>query len=341
MSDHHVSVTVQAPIHQVYTLFSHFHDLPKYMSIVEEVTYYDEQRSHWVAGSQEWDAVNEGWIADEQIGWRSTRGLHNRGMVKFTPLSAKQTAVDVYLSYTPPTGMLGAVAEHLGFDNHLHAVLQQEMKHFAAMVEATPQGALDPMRSHYLFHQQSALTKGTTTTRQRAAMSQDPMMSKEALQARETRIRYEKEQAAQARRAREALLQRQQQLMQQAAHEQQEALRQQAERDRLAARERAQTAEPGPARVPHPIYDTIGGRNAAMERTAIGDQDARSERFPRHSEDPMMSRAPGMHIRKTGPAFESPWRATTRGQISESEQDAMLAQQLEQDHQTQQQATQE
>ncbi len=341
MSDHHVSVTVQAPIHQVYVLFSHFHDFPKYMSFVEEVTYYDEQRSHWVAGSQEWDAVNEGWIVDEQIGWRSTRGLRNRGMVKFTPLTAKQTAVDVYLSYTPPTGMLGAVAEHLGFDNHLHEVLQQELKRFAAMVEATPQGALDPMLSHYLFHRQSAVTKGATTARQRAAMSQDPMMSKEALQERETRIRHAKEQTAQVKRAREALLQRQQQLMQQIAQEQQEALRQQAERDRLAARERAQTLKIGPERVLHPIYDTIGGRNAAMERTAIGDQDARSERFPRHSEDPMISRAPGMHARKTGPAFESPWRATTHGQISESEQEALLAQQLEHDRQTQQQTTQE
>ena len=49
MSEHHASVTVNAPVHQVYSLFSHFNDFPKFMSFVKEVTYYDNQRSHWVA----------------------------------------------------------------------------------------------------------------------------------------------------------------------------------------------------------------------------------------------------------------------------------------------------
>src|SRR5437870_9549974 len=82
---HHASVTVNAPVHQVYSLFTHFNDFPKFMSFVKEVTYYDEQRSHWVAdvvGQHEWDAVNENWIEERQIGWRSTNGLENAGLVK-------------------------------------------------------------------------------------------------------------------------------------------------------------------------------------------------------------------------------------------------------------------
>ena len=39
MAEHHVSVTVNAPLHQVYTLFTHFNDFPKFMSFVKEVTY--------------------------------------------------------------------------------------------------------------------------------------------------------------------------------------------------------------------------------------------------------------------------------------------------------------
>jgi len=62
---HNASVTVNAPLHQVYALFSHFNDFPKFMSFIKEVTYYDDQTSHWVAevaGRHEWDAVNDQWI---------------------------------------------------------------------------------------------------------------------------------------------------------------------------------------------------------------------------------------------------------------------------------------
>ncbi len=30
-AEHHTSVTVNAPLHQVYSLFSHFNDFPKFM----------------------------------------------------------------------------------------------------------------------------------------------------------------------------------------------------------------------------------------------------------------------------------------------------------------------
>jgi uncharacterized membrane protein len=43
MAEYHAAVTVNAPVHQVYTLFTHLHDFPKFMSFVKEVTYYDEQ----------------------------------------------------------------------------------------------------------------------------------------------------------------------------------------------------------------------------------------------------------------------------------------------------------
>ena len=65
MAERFVSVSVQASIHQVYTLFTHFNDFPKFMRFVKEVTYYDNERSRWVAqvaGHHEWDAINEGWI---------------------------------------------------------------------------------------------------------------------------------------------------------------------------------------------------------------------------------------------------------------------------------------
>jgi uncharacterized membrane protein len=176
MSEHHASVTVNAPVHQVYSMFSHFNDFPKFMSFVKEVTYYDNRRSHWVAevvGRHEWDAINENWVEDRQIGWHSTNGLENEGRVTFQPVGSNQTLVDVYINYNPPAGVLGDVGDTLGAGQRFDSALQNDLNNFARMVDQAPPGALDPESSNYLFHSGSAAAKGTTTSRQNATMGDD------------------------------------------------------------------------------------------------------------------------------------------------------------------------
>ena len=176
MAEHHASVTVNAPVHQVYGLFTHFNDFPKFMSFVKEVTYYDDQRSHWVAevaGRHEWDALNENWVEDQQIGWHSTSGLENYGKVTFQPTGSNQTLVDVFINYNPPAGVLGDVGENLGVGSRFDSTLQHDLDNFARMVEQAPPGALDPTSSNYLFHSGSAAAKGTTTSRQNETMNRD------------------------------------------------------------------------------------------------------------------------------------------------------------------------
>lgn len=146
-AEHHASVTVNAPLHQVYSLFSHFNDFPKFMSFVKEVTYYDDQRSHWVAdvvGRHEWDAVNENWVENQQIGWRSYNGFENNGKVTFQTVGPMQTLVDVYLSYNPPAGVLGDVGEKLGAGSRFEKALQQDLDNFARMVDQAPTGPWIP-----------------------------------------------------------------------------------------------------------------------------------------------------------------------------------------------------
>src|SRR6266568_28372 len=174
LAEHHASVTVDAPVHQVYGMFTHFNDFPKFMSFVKEVTYYDEQRSHWVAevvGRHEWDAVNENWVEDQQIGWHSTSGLENFGRVTFQPMGVQQTRVDVFVNYNPPAGVLGDLGENLGVGSRFDSTLQHDLDNFARMVHQAPQGALDPTSSNYLFHEGSAAAKGTTTQRQNETMA--------------------------------------------------------------------------------------------------------------------------------------------------------------------------
>ena len=175
--EHHAAVTVNAPVHQVYSLFTHFNDFPKFMSFVKEVTYYDDQRSHWVAevvGQHQWDAVNENWVEDQQIAWRSYNGLENTGKVVFQPTGSEQTHVDVYVDYDPPAGVLGDIGEKLGAGSRFQNNLQHDLDNFARMVDQAPPGALDPESSNYLFHSGSAAAKGTTTDRQDATMDREP-----------------------------------------------------------------------------------------------------------------------------------------------------------------------
>ena len=154
-------------------LWSHFNDFPKFMSYVQEVTYHDDERSHWVVdvvGRHEWDAVNEHWVQDQQIGWRSTDGLENSGVVRFDKQPGGATGIHVVINYNPPAGVLGDVVEHLGAGKRFEKKLQADLDHFAEMVNEAPEGALDPTSSNYLFHDDSAAARGKTTGAQEATM---------------------------------------------------------------------------------------------------------------------------------------------------------------------------
>jgi uncharacterized membrane protein len=176
MAQHSASAIVNAPVHQVYQLFSHFNDFPKFMSYIQEVTYYDDRRSHWVVdflGRHEWDAVNENWIENRQIGWRSTDGLENSGTVRFSPAGDNSTRIDATIQYNPPAGWAGDVGEALGAGKKFEHTLQRDLDNFAEMVAQAPRGALDPNSSSYVFQEDSAASKGKTTSAQEATMNED------------------------------------------------------------------------------------------------------------------------------------------------------------------------
>ena len=321
MTEHNTSTIVRAPVHRAYTLFTQFGDFPKYMQFVREVTYLDERHTHWVVHvwrDFEWVAVHRNWVPDQQIEWRSVSGLKNDGCIKFHELGPNRTMIDVYISYTPPSGPLGSLVDTFSMSEAVTAILRQELHHFARMVEQTPPGGLEPMRSHYLFHPDSAYARGMLTARQKIAMEQDPRMSQQALAERQERIererserqRVQEEQAERRRRQRErelVLLREQREVLAREAER-----RSQEEQARLEALQ--QVMQP---RIIDPVYDTIGGRNAALDRTAAGDRDGLRRRFPDYELDPMVSRYP-LKERTTRKLEDevkqaSPWRLSIRG----------------------------
>ena len=177
MAQHHAFVTINASIHQVYSMFTHFADFPQFMHFVKDVNYIDNDhtRTHWVAdviGQHEWDAIDENWVPDRQVGWRSYSGLQNEGKVTFQPAGVDQTQVDVYIDYNPPLGVLGDIGEKLGAGSRFEHDLQRDLENFARMVEDAPPSALNPDSSSYLFHQGSAAADEGKTPSQTNQASQ-------------------------------------------------------------------------------------------------------------------------------------------------------------------------
>lgn len=323
MAERYVSVAVQAPVHQVYTMFTHFNDFPKFMRFVKEVTYSDDEHSHWVvqlAGKHEWDAINEGWIEDRQVGWRSINGLENSGRVTFMETGPNLTQVSVFLHFQPPAGAAGKLGEFLVGDR-LERELEEDLQRFARMVEEAPPGTLDPMSSHFLFHEKSAVATGTATPRQNRSMSEDSMMTPQELEARQERLEQEKEASERAEMERQTAMQHEAALLEQTRREREAALERQAELNREEEqRKQAQSAREATekrtaAEQQDPTMDTLGGRGAAAPETPLGDRDSRHERFPEYHRgpdavSPKKALEAGAEIEKT----ESPWRRAIRAE---------------------------
>jgi uncharacterized membrane protein len=101
------SIEVEVPISTAYNQWTQFEDFPQFMSTVHEVRQLDDTHMHWrasVAGKEkEWDAEITQQIPDRRIGWRSTSGVRNEGVVTFEPISDSRTRINLRMSYAPET----------------------------------------------------------------------------------------------------------------------------------------------------------------------------------------------------------------------------------------------
>lgn len=108
------TLTIAAPIDEVYELWSHFENFPRFMEHVIEVRAEDENRSHWrVAGPAgiplEWDAELTEQVPNHTIAWRSLEGsvVDHHGEVHFEPIEDHSTRISVHMAYRPPAGAVG------------------------------------------------------------------------------------------------------------------------------------------------------------------------------------------------------------------------------------------
>jgi uncharacterized membrane protein len=119
------TITIHAPVHRVFALWTRIEELPRFMEHVHNVREIggDPPRSRWIVdGPLGWRASFEARITrfeeDRLIAWSTTSGslLDHTGMVHFEQLDGA-TRVHIQLRYRPPGGLLGhAIARLAGWD---------------------------------------------------------------------------------------------------------------------------------------------------------------------------------------------------------------------------------
>ena len=130
-----------APVEEVWALWSHFENFPRFMAHLAEVRITAEGRSHWVAkgpaGSRfEWDAVVTELVPNETLAWKSVKGssVANTGRVRFQPTEDGGTRLDLHLSYNPPAGVIGHFVASL-FGSDAKRAMDEDMVRLKSLLE--------------------------------------------------------------------------------------------------------------------------------------------------------------------------------------------------------------
>lgn len=109
------TITIDAPVDQVFAYFSNIERFPEFMDHVQKVTPTGDGRSHWkvrgpLGTSVEWDAEVTSYQRNHHIAWKTVdRALVKQaGIIRFEPaLDGRGTRVDLHLCYNPIAGYVG------------------------------------------------------------------------------------------------------------------------------------------------------------------------------------------------------------------------------------------
>lgn len=135
------TIQIDAPVDQVYGLWSNFENFPKFMDNVESIHNMGGNKSHWVvkgpAGSKvEFDAVVTENQPDQVIAWETTpdSSVKHHGQVRFKETGQKGTQVSVNMAYTPPAGVAGAAVAAL-FGKDPKSEMDSDLARMKSLIE--------------------------------------------------------------------------------------------------------------------------------------------------------------------------------------------------------------
>ncbi|WP_437840280.1 SRPBCC family protein [Sorangium sp. So ce1153] len=138
--DFQKTITVRAPIREVFLAFIQFESFPGFMSHLRQVETLGDGRMRWTAVGPaaiavSWDAELTQLVPNEVVAWRSLPGqaIENEGSVRLEECP-EGTRLDVRMSYSSPAGALGdAVAALFGADPE--RAMAEDLAGFMALLE--------------------------------------------------------------------------------------------------------------------------------------------------------------------------------------------------------------
>ncbi len=154
--EHYATVVARASAHDLYEIFTNLEQYPHIFRFVRSVTTYGGRYSHWkarVLGYNTWEAVNDGWIANAQVGWRVTSGwgpsirIHLQSL-----LEGDSTRIHVFIRYRVPGGLLMDLADELVLGRRFTRRLQEDLRRFALAIEKSPPRSIAPASPGDLSH---------------------------------------------------------------------------------------------------------------------------------------------------------------------------------------------
>jgi uncharacterized membrane protein len=135
------TLTVAAPVAEVFDVWSRPQNFPRFMTHVEDVHIMSDRRSRWsVRGPGglpvHWETELVAVVPHQLIAWRTVAGspVEHRGSVRFHPTTQDETQIDVRMSYTPPAGAVGhGLAAALGADPQ--QAMDDDLVRFKSLLE--------------------------------------------------------------------------------------------------------------------------------------------------------------------------------------------------------------
>jgi uncharacterized membrane protein len=129
------SIQVNVSIETAYNQWTQFGTFPVFMEGIKSVEELDERRLHWTAEIggkvEEWDAEITEMTPNSRIGWRSTSGAPNAGVVTFIYVAPAITHIMLQIEYEP-VSTLEYLGTGLGIADRR---VEEDLKRFKAYIE--------------------------------------------------------------------------------------------------------------------------------------------------------------------------------------------------------------
>ena len=138
--EHTVTTTIQAPIDQVWIVWSDLEAMPRWMRWIESVkTGDDPDLTDWTLAAQgfrfQWKARITSRVDQQQLQWESVGGLPTKGAVRFYQEQLDRTAVKLSVSYELP-GVLAPLMEPSILGGIVTKELKANLDRFKDLVES-------------------------------------------------------------------------------------------------------------------------------------------------------------------------------------------------------------